>query len=369
MVDSDELRETLIGTLQRVERALGSRGRGRNPRPAGRSAPHAVWSRNWCGPCRATATAARRSGTEPSAKLVERIRRRSVPVPTRAEAVPAETRDPQARQPGAAEVASPVRADRAGPGLRPDRRRGAAEPRLCLRHAHARLAEAGLRRPLFAHPIEVAGILTDYRLDTATIVTALLHDVSRTPTSPARRSPSCSARRSPSWSRASPSSPSWSSRRAPAQAENLRKFILAISKDVRVLLVKLADRLHNMRTLHFIPRPPPSASGSPARRSTSTRRSPARSAATASARSWRSWPSRTSDPAARNAIIRRLEACAPAGRGGRRGLRRDRRPAGGGGRHRGRVYGREKQPVLDLAEAAAQDRSASPSCPTSTPSG
>ena len=107
--------------------------------------------------------------------------------------------------------------------------------------------------PYFAHPIEVAGILTDYRLDTATIVTALLHDVIED--TEAQRA-DIDRLFGPEIGELVEGVTKLSRLEATAdhkrQAENLRKFILAVSRDVRVLLVKLADRLHNMRTLHFI---------------------------------------------------------------------------------------------------------------------
>lgn len=110
--------------------------------------------------------------------------------------------------------------------------------------------------PYFSHPIEVAGILTDLHLDDETIATAILHDtiedtVATLPEIETRFGPNV-ARMVDGVTKLSKIEAQSESERA---AENLRKFLLAMSDDIRVLLVKLADRLHNMRTLHFIKNP------------------------------------------------------------------------------------------------------------------
>lgn len=110
--------------------------------------------------------------------------------------------------------------------------------------------------PYFSHPIEVAGILTDLFLDDRTIVTALLHDTIEdtltTTTEIERLFGKDVARLVDGVTKLSKIEAQSENQRA---AENLRKFLLAMSDDIRVLLVKLADRLHNMRTLHFISNP------------------------------------------------------------------------------------------------------------------
>jgi GTP diphosphokinase / guanosine-3',5'-bis(diphosphate) 3'-diphosphatase len=108
--------------------------------------------------------------------------------------------------------------------------------------------------PYFSHPLEVAAILTDLKLDDATIVAALLHDTIED--TPATREEIDRLFGDEIGSLVEGLTKirklDLVSKRA-EQAENLRKFMLAISRDVRVLLVKLADRLHNMRTLEFVP--------------------------------------------------------------------------------------------------------------------
>jgi RelA/SpoT family (p)ppGpp synthetase len=110
--------------------------------------------------------------------------------------------------------------------------------------------------PYFSHPIEVAGILTELHLDDETIATAILHDTVEdtvaTPEEIERIFGANVARLVDGVTKLSKIEAQTENERA---AENLRKFLLAMSGDIRVLLVKLADRLHNMRTLHYIPKP------------------------------------------------------------------------------------------------------------------
>lgn len=108
--------------------------------------------------------------------------------------------------------------------------------------------------PFISHPLEVAAILTEFRLDDSTIAAALLHDTIE----------DTSATRAEIDTIFGPDighlvegltkilKLDLVTKKA-AQAENLRKLLLAIADDVRVLLIKLADRLHNMRTLDFVP--------------------------------------------------------------------------------------------------------------------
>ena len=110
--------------------------------------------------------------------------------------------------------------------------------------------------PYFSHPVEVAGILTHYRLDTASIVTALLHDtVEDTVATIEEIATHFGDEVARLVDGVTKLSQLELQSRDTSQAENFRKLLLAVSEDIRVLLVKLADRLHNMRTLHYIKSP------------------------------------------------------------------------------------------------------------------
>ncbi|MGI3186368.1 RelA/SpoT family protein [Nioella aestuarii] len=104
--------------------------------------------------------------------------------------------------------------------------------------------------PYFTHPVEVAAILTEQRLDDATIATALLHDTIEdtkgTYTEIANRFGADVAELVDGVTKLTNLE---LSSRETKQAENFRKLFMAMSKDLRVILVKLADRLHNMRTI------------------------------------------------------------------------------------------------------------------------
>jgi GTP pyrophosphokinase len=127
-------------------------------------------------------------------------------------------------------------------------------------YAVARTAHEAQRREngdlYITHPVAVADILAGYRLDAASIATGLLHDVIEdTPV----KLPEIERRFGRTVAGLVDGVTKLTRLELQSdrtkQAENFRKLVLAISKDIRVLLVKLADRLHNMRTLHYVQDP------------------------------------------------------------------------------------------------------------------
>src|SRR3954454_4969407 len=108
--------------------------------------------------------------------------------------------------------------------------------------------------PYFVHPLEVASILTDLKLDDACIAVGLLHDtIEDTDATRAEIDQLFGPEIGAIVDGLTKIERLNLVSREEAQAENLRKLLLAISQDVRVLLVKLADRLYSMRTLQYMP--------------------------------------------------------------------------------------------------------------------
>lgn len=110
--------------------------------------------------------------------------------------------------------------------------------------------------PYFSHPLEVAYSLTSYKLDSASIITALLHDTVEDTDATLEEIEELFGKEIASLVDGVTKLNRLESKSENAkQAENFRKLLLAMSEDLRVLMVKLADRLHNMRTLHYISKP------------------------------------------------------------------------------------------------------------------
>lgn len=121
------------------------------------------------------------------------------------------------------------------------------------RDAHApQIRSSG--EPYILHPITVAHTLAEMHLDADTLCAALLHDVLEdTPVEKAILEQAFGAEVAELVDGVSKLTQMEFASKAEAQAENFRKMLLAMTRDIRVILVKLADRLHNMRTLDSLP--------------------------------------------------------------------------------------------------------------------
>ncbi len=119
-------------------------------------------------------------------------------------------------------------------------------------------AHRGQRRrsgePYIHHPIAVAEILSEIRLDSRSIIAAILHDVVEdTPTEPEQIATEFGEEVAYLVDGVSKIGQLEFDSKEHAEAENLRKMLMAMSQDIRVILIKLADRIHNMRTLAALP--------------------------------------------------------------------------------------------------------------------
>ena len=164
--------------------------------------------------------------------------------------------------------------------------------------------------PYLVHPLEVALVLAEMKMDPVAIAAGLLHDSVEDTSVTIEDIRKNSASRSRTSSRASPkSAKSISPSREEAQAENLRKMMLAMVDDIRVVLIKLADRLHNMRTLEHLCSPSASTK-SPRKRWRFTRPSPTGWAWERFAANSKTWASAFSIPPATSRSTRQVERAA-----------------------------------------------------------
>jgi len=168
-----------------------------------------------------------------------------------AAAAPPVTLPPAPPRPGASPVAALVERVRA---YDPKADTGLIEQAYALAADAHREQKRDNGDPYITHPLAVAEILAGYRLDVASVATGLLHDTIEDTRITLRdlerqfgRTIALLVDGVTKLTRLELNSD------RTKQAENFRKLVLAMSRDIRVLLVKLADRLHNMRTLHFVP--------------------------------------------------------------------------------------------------------------------